>query len=242
MNEMGRSPDAGDRFVTAPLPEGFRVRLRPGVATTGDGRVLVGGSPRTLVELGHPAVNTPEEVLTVADAASAAVAARLLADNLADPVVDPGDGPTEADLTVVVPAYNSPQSLDRALTALAAGPQVIVVDDASSDGGATAAVAERHGARLIRREANGGPAAARNTGLRAVGTPLVAFVDADIRVTATALRGLLAHFADPGLALVAPVWWESSTRPIRAGSNGSTACTAVSTAAPNPHRSPMPQG
>lgn len=203
MKRRGGSPKAGDWFVPQ-LPEGFRVRLRPGVTTTGDGRLLVGGSPRTLVELGRPAVDGLEEVLTVGDAASAAVAARLLADNLADPVLDPAKGPTEADLTVVVPAYNSAQSLDRALTALAGGSEVIVVDDASSDGGATVAVAERHGVRLIRREMNGGPGAARNTGLRAVRTPLVAFVDADIRVTPTALRGLLAHFADPGLALVAP--------------------------------------
>lgn len=206
MNWRGRSQKAGDRFVTAPLPAGFRVRLRPEVTISGDGRVLVGGSPRTLVELGPPALDALElgDVLTVCDDATADFAARLLAGNLADPVPDPANAPSEADLTVVIPAYNSAQSLDRALTALAGGPEVVVVDDASADGGATAAVAERHGVRLIRREVNGGPGAARNTGLLAVRTPLVAFVDSDIRVGPAALRRLLAHFADPGLALVAP--------------------------------------
>lgn len=209
MNWRGRSQKAGDRFVTAPLPAGFRVRLRPEVTISGDGRVLVGGSPRTLVELGPPALDAlePGDVLTVCDDATADFAARLLAGNLADPVPDPANAPSEADLTVVIPAYNSAQSLDRALTALAGGPEVVVVDDASADGGATAAVAERHGVRLIRREVNGGPGAARNTGLLAVRTPLVAFVDSDIRVGPAALRRLLAHFADPGLALVAPRVW-----------------------------------
>ena len=84
--------------------------------------------------------------------------------------------------------------------------------------------------RVVARARNGGPAAARDSGLAEVGTPLVAFLDAGCTPVATGdehadrgcadvwhsgsgavidgldgwLTPLLAHFADPQLALVAP--------------------------------------
>ena len=59
---------------------------------------------------------------------------------------------------------------------------VVVVDDASRDPDVVAAVARRHGARLIRLAENLGPAGARNAGLAEVTTPYVAFVDSDVEV------------------------------------------------------------
>ena len=56
-----------------------------------------------------------------------------------------------------------------------AAPRVVVVDDGSP----TAAVAPRPRRALVRRDRNGGPAAARNTGLAHVSTAFVAFLDAD---------------------------------------------------------------
>ena len=53
------------------------------------------------------------------------------------------------------------------------------------------------------RAVNGGPAAARNTGLAAVRTPLVAFVDSDCRLPAGWLADLLPVLAD-GTAVVGP--------------------------------------
>jgi len=104
-----------------------------------------------------------------------------------------GFGP--ADVTVVIPVLGRAAELARCLgglsrpAAAAAGhgegapdcPEVIVVDDGSSaaDAAAIAHVAAGAGARLVRRPANGGPGAARNTGLAATGTPLVAFLDSD---------------------------------------------------------------
>jgi len=109
-----------------------------------------------------------------------------------------------ADVTVVVPVRDRVAALGRCLTAVAAGApgRVLVVDDASGDSTATAAVAQRHGADVLHRTRNGGPAAARNTGLAAACTPLVAFVDSDCEVPAGWLDGLLAALGNA--AAVAP--------------------------------------
>ena len=64
--------------------------------------------------------------------------------------------------------------LDRCLTALGGRYPVVVVDDASHAPGRVAAMCAAHGARLVRRERNGGPGAARNDALADVGTEFVA--------------------------------------------------------------------
>src|SRR5262249_45330942 len=68
----------------------------------------------------------------------------------------------------------------KSITAQTVQPsEVIIVDDGSTDGGA--AVAEtvlRPGMRII-SQANQGAAVARNTGIRAARSPLIAFLDAD---------------------------------------------------------------
>src|SRR5699024_75911 len=86
---------------------------------------------------------------------------------------------------------------------------VIVVDDGSADPAVVAAVAERHGARLLQHRYNCGPAAARNTGLDARGLgeaerPVVAFLDSDCEVPPGWLAHLLRHFDDPRVGAVAP--------------------------------------
>ena len=78
------------------------------------------------------------------------------------------------------------------------------MDDASADPGAIAAIAAAHGARVIRRPVNGGPGAARNTGLAAASTELVAFLDSDCVPEPGWLDRLLPHFADPAVGAVAP--------------------------------------
>ena len=60
------------------------------------------------------------------------------------------------------------------------------------------------GVRLVARAVNGGPGAARNSGLEVVDTPLVAFVDAEVEVASDWLDRLLPHFDDPAVAAVAP--------------------------------------
>lgn len=183
------------------LPVGFRVRVGDDVRVHDGGRTLVGGSPLRVLRLKEPTPALGQgAVLQVGDRATALVAERLLMANLAVPVLAPPDG---AELTVVVPIRDRADRLDRLLTGLGGLP-VVVVDDASRDPKAVAAVAERHGARLLALTANVGPAGARNAGLAEVRTPYVAFVDSDVVVDAQALRGLTAHFADPRVAAVGP--------------------------------------
>ena len=80
---------------------------------------------------------------------------------------------------------------------------VVVVDDASTDPATAAALAEleasRADVRVLRHDANRGPAEARTTGLRAIGTDLVFFLDADDLLEPGALGALAALLeADPG--------------------------------------------
>jgi len=144
-----------------------------------------------------------------------ALARRLLDTGIAHPV--PGAatwGPD--DVTVVIPVRDRQAELARCLAGLTdcagltdrAGltgvPPVIVVDDGSDDPAAVARTASRAGARVLRRAVNGGPAAARNTGLAAADTPLVAFLDSDCVPGPGWLDALLPHFADPAVGAVAP--------------------------------------
>ena len=73
--------------------------------------------------------------------------------------------------------------------------RVIVVDDGSTD--SSTEMARAWGAALVRHDGNRGLAAARNTALEAVDTPLIAFVDADAAPCTDFLERLLAAFEDP---------------------------------------------
>ncbi|WP_235737243.1 mycofactocin biosynthesis glycosyltransferase MftF [Nocardioides alcanivorans] len=190
------------------LPVGFRVNLAADVRRLEGGRVLLGGSPVGLVKLAErAAASLVTEAhgthLDVHDAGSAAVADRLLARNLAHPDLSGLPDVSAADVAVVIPVRDRPEQLDRCLAALAPL-RCLVVDDGSRDPAPVARVVARHGADLVALPLNGGPAAARNTGLAAVRTPFVALVDSDVVARADDLLALCRHFADPSVALVGP--------------------------------------
>jgi mycofactocin glycosyltransferase len=153
------------------------------------GRVVIAGSPLKLFRLSAAGVKVAvaiEQGLRLPDG-HAALTDRLVDAGAIHP--QPLESPfSTADVTVVVPAFNAtPPSV----------PDVkrVVVDD-----GSTPPLAVRQ----LRLEANRGPAAARNAGLAAVGTPLVAFVDTDVELPDGWLAPLLPHFSDRRVALVAP--------------------------------------
>ncbi|MFT3729328.1 MAG: glycosyltransferase family 2 protein [Terricaulis sp.] len=91
----------------------------------------------------------------------------------------------EANIAVVIAAYNAERTLDRAVASALAQTEtaeVCVVDDASTD--ATAALteswAERDGrVTLVRQPKNGGPSPARNAAIAATHAPWIAILDAD---------------------------------------------------------------
>jgi mycofactocin system glycosyltransferase len=130
---------------------------------------------------------------------------------------DPSPGPAlpfpgPSDVTVVIPVRDRHAELSRCLAGLTDAarvpggdaPAIIVVDDCSADPAAIAGIAAAYGARVVRRPVNGGPGAARNTGLAAAATELVAFLDSDCVPGAGWLDRLLPHFADPAAGAVAP--------------------------------------
>ena len=84
--------------------------------------------------------------------------------------------------------------------------EIIVVDDASTDGtaAAVAALADRR-ITLIRHERNRGGSAARNTGIRAGSAAYVAFLDSDDEWMPTKLERQLEVFERSGDG------WDSST-------------------------------
>ncbi len=92
--------------------------------------------------------------------------------------------PQVGDYAVIIPAYNAATTLGRALDSVFAQTllpvEVVVVDDGSPDRAAIEEVVRRYGekVRLLQRK-NGGPAAARNDGVRASSSPWIAFLDAD---------------------------------------------------------------
>ncbi len=107
-------------------------------------------------------------------------------------------------VTVVVPCRDRPQLLDRCLAALArqVGPddEVIVVDSASTTSD-VAAVARRHGVRLLRCD-QGGASRARNAGWRSAIHPVVAFVDDDVLVDDRWVEEITAPLAGAGTGFV----------------------------------------
>ncbi|MAT07081.1 MAG: mycofactocin system glycosyltransferase [Acidimicrobiaceae bacterium] len=150
------------------------------------GLVVVGGSPLKLFRLTPSGAGAFERVRSGEPVVASSLVDRLLDGGVIHPIAD-GPAPFDAeDVTIVVPTFGPPTHVPSG---------AVVVDDGSSppvDGAS------------IRLERNRGPAAARNAGLAATTTPLVAFVDADVELPDGWLEPLLAHFADPRVAVVAP--------------------------------------
>lgn len=187
-----------------PLPAGFRIELDRSTRVSDDGAVLWGGVPWRLMRLtatGRQRLTWLTSGAVVDDPRSGVLARRLVETGLAHPRPPAPLSPGEVD--VVVPARDRTGRLNACLAALS-GLAVTVVDDRSTDGLAVAAVAAQHGARVVRRDDCGGPAAARNTGLAATRRPFVAFVDSDCVVDPEELLAVAGHLADPCVAAAAP--------------------------------------
>jgi mycofactocin system glycosyltransferase len=189
--------------VPGPLPPGFGVVIDPGTKQV-DGDTLFGGAPARVLRLSRTGRAALAELRAgpVRSDAAGRLARKLTDTGLAHP--RPPELTSRPDVTVLIPVRDRAVLLDHCLSALGNRYPVLVVDDGSEDPGAVADVAAAHGAALVRRPVNGGPGAARNTGLLGVATDLVAFLDSDCVPEPGWIERLAAHLADPAVAAAAP--------------------------------------
>jgi mycofactocin system glycosyltransferase len=175
-----------------------RVALDRTARRLGGGRVLLGGSPLTVFRLSPGGQRVLDAIERGEDIPASArrLLDRLLDTGAAHPRPAGGRfGPR--DVTVIVPVRDhDPRPTLAALGEVGA---VVVVDD-----GSPLPVPAVGAHRLLRHATNEGPAAARATGRRVASTELLAFVDADCVPGPGWLEGLLGHFDDDRVALVAP--------------------------------------
>jgi glycosyltransferase involved in cell wall biosynthesis len=118
-------------------------------------------------------------------------------------------------VTCLIPAWNEAARIGTVLCAAVGHPllaEVIVIDDASTDG--TAQVVERYGARVLRQPVNGGKSAAIARGLAEAQGDLILLLDADLAGLTTAhvsdlLAPVLSGQADAAISLRAnaPLVW-----------------------------------
>lgn len=199
-------PDAPSP-VDAPLPEGVPVVLDE-TATFVGAELLSGGSPWRLLRL--PGASR-DLAASWRDGGRVGpgegrFARTLVQRGLLRPRFAPEHGVDDMDdVDVIVPAFADPTALERLLAQLE-GLHVTVVDDGSPEPEAIACCALEHGAALVRRSENGGPAAARNTGAFATTRDYLWFLDTDVRLARPreVLAALRADLRDPLVAAAAP--------------------------------------
>lgn len=110
--------------------------------------------------------------------------------------------------TVVMPAYRARETVAAAIASVLAQTEtrleLVVVDDGSPDDTVAMAETAAAGDRRVRivRQANCGPAAARNAGIQYGTAPFLAFLDADDRWAPDTLARHAAHFhAEPSVGV-----------------------------------------
>lgn len=112
------------------------------------------------------------------------------------------------ELAIVIISFNARADLQACLSSLAAHPaatphEIVVVDNASTDGSVDAA--RTAGVRAISLEKNAGFSAANNAGIRATDSDLILLLNSDTVVPAGAIDALVARLrAVPEAAVAGP--------------------------------------
>lgn len=120
-------------------------------------------------------------------------------------------------ISIVIPTYNAsgfmPNLMDSIFKQAVDDMEVIIVDDCSSDN--TVEIAEKYPVLLIRMEKNGGPAIARNRGVREAKGDIIFFLDSDVEVLDGTVREVKEYFEkDPSANCVIGI---CSTEPLNKG-------------------------
>ncbi len=113
------------------------------------------------------------------------------------------------DLSIVIPAHNRPDLLRACLESVLrhcpARSEIVVVDDGSPQRQISAVVQQFPAVRGIRLERRQGFCAAANAGIAASRGMIVELLNDDTEVTAQWADFALTHFAEAGVAAVAPL-------------------------------------
>jgi hypothetical protein len=123
------------------------------------------------------------------------------------------------DVAVIIVSFNTRTELEACLASVVAAPpatphQIVVVDNASSDGTQEAVRKNWLGVRLIASDRNLGFAAASNLGIRGVSSEFVLLLNSDTLVPAGAIDTLVRVLeSDPGAAASGPRLVDASGRP-----------------------------
>ena len=181
--------EPGRVLEIGPDVERVQVSLLWGGTAVGELVTEVGSSPSSVLPV-------PADVL--------ATVAELDAARRLRPVLAPALELEALPVAVVVCTLGRPEQLAECLGSLAGlatkPAELIVVDNDPSDP-RSAEVARRFGARVV-PEPRRGLSAARNAGIRAASSPVVAFLDDDCRVEPGWLDDVAADFTDPLVAAV----------------------------------------
>jgi GT2 family glycosyltransferase len=115
-----------------------------------------------------------------------------------------------ASLSIVIVSFNTRDDLERCIESLVAAPpsvphEIVVVDNASTDGSADAVRRRWPAVRVIDQGRNAGFSAANNTGIRASSGELVLLLNSDCIVPAGAIDVLIERLrAHPQSAVAGP--------------------------------------
>ncbi|MBI5663502.1 MAG: glycosyltransferase family 2 protein [Nitrospirae bacterium] len=120
-------------------------------------------------------------------------------------------------ISVVIPTYNSskfmPDLLESIVKQAVDNMEVIIVDDCSKD--ATVEIAKKYPVRIIQMEKNGGPARARNRGVKEAKGDIIFFLDSDVIVLDGTVREVKDYFEkNPSSSCVIGV---CATEPLNKG-------------------------
>ena len=169
-----------------------------------EGDTVMAGSPLKVFRFAAAARPVLESLEAGSEVSTAAhsVVDRLLDAGAIHPILESLSTSLTSDaVTVVIPAHNEDSlRLELLVAQLSATHEVIIVDD-----GSTTPISDIDGARVIRREVAGGPAAARNTALSSITSSIVFFLDADTQLENDwSWTTLLTHFDNRRVGVVAP--------------------------------------
>jgi glycosyltransferase involved in cell wall biosynthesis len=120
-------------------------------------------------------------------------------------------------ISIVIPTYNAakfmPNLLDSIFKQAVEDMEVLIVDDCSTDN--TVEVVKNYPVRVIQQEINGGPARARNKGVKEAKGDIIFFLDSDVIVLDGTVREVKDYFQkNPSANCVIGI---CSTEPLNKG-------------------------